>query len=122
MNRLTNWIEIPVSDIARAKRFYGAITQGQLHELTIGPTTYAIFATEDESNCGALAQGPDYKPSREGALIYLDGGDDLSVLLRRVVASGGTVTLDKTFISEQAGYIGLFIDTEGNRVGVHSMQ
>ncbi len=53
-------------------------------------------------------------------LIYLNGGDDLNRVLSRVEAAGGTVLVEKTYLSPEAGYIGLFLDTEGNRIGLQN--
>lgn len=65
-------------------------------------------------------QGEGYQPSSsEGVVVYLNGGDDLSVVMNRVAAAGGTVALEKTSIGEN-GFMGFFIDTEGNKIGLHS--
>lgn len=55
-----------------------------------------------------------------GTTIYLEGGNDLSVPLSRVESAGGKVILPKTSIGNN-GFIALFIDTEGNKVGFHSL-
>ncbi len=121
MNHLINWIEIPATDIRRASTFYQAILKTELNEIQIGETQYAIFPSEDRFNCGALACGPLYKPSADGVTIYLDGGDDLSKILARVEKAGGKVLVEKTFLAKEAGYFGVFIDSEGNKIGVQSM-
>ena len=120
MKHLVNWIEIPASDIGRAKRFYSAILGVAFHDMDIGSTKYAIFPTEDRHNCGALAQGDSYKPGASGPTIYLDGGNDLDQILGKVENAGGKVTLPKMFLSDAAGCIGMFMDTEGNCIGVHN--
>jgi predicted enzyme related to lactoylglutathione lyase len=121
MKHLVNWLEIPVSDMGRAKKFYSSILQAELMEMDLGNNKYSLFPTEDRYNSGALAQGEYYKPSADGITIYLDGGEDLNQILTRVGNAGGQVILEKTFLSKEAGYIGLFIDTEGNRIGVQNM-
>jgi predicted enzyme related to lactoylglutathione lyase len=68
---------------------------------------------------GCIIQGPDYKPSQTGSLIYLDGGADLSGALSKVEAAGGKILLEKTAIGEN-GFMAYFEDTEGNKVGFHS--
>jgi predicted enzyme related to lactoylglutathione lyase len=121
VDHLTNWIEIPVVDLKRAKEFYGKILNVKLTDMTVQDTAYAIFPVEDSYNCGALACGAFYKPSEDGVVVYLDGGKDLSIVLARVKTAGGTVLVEKTFLGKEAGYFGLFLDTEGNKVGVQSM-
>jgi predicted enzyme related to lactoylglutathione lyase len=59
-------------------------------------------------------------PSEVGPLIYLNGGTDLNNVLSKVNEAGGRVVMEKTFLSETAGYFALFIDSEGNRLALHS--
>jgi uncharacterized protein len=89
--------------------------------LVYGDVSYSIFSVKDHFNCGALASGPSYKPADSGVVVYLNGSDDLSNVLGRVKKAGGKVLLEKTSLSKEAGYIGLFIDTEGNKLGIQSM-
>jgi predicted enzyme related to lactoylglutathione lyase len=118
MNRLLNWIEIPVTDLERACAFYERILVTRLERLRQGGCTYAVFPTSDRFNAGALVQGPGYAPSSVGARVYLDGGPDLAAILHRVRQAGGTVLLEKTFLSDLAGHVGMFVDTEGNTIGL----
>ena len=66
-------------------------------------------------------KGDGYVPSMQGVVVYLNGGDDLSSMLARVEKVGGKVLLKKTFLSKEAGHIAYFADTEGNKIGLHSM-
>jgi uncharacterized protein len=121
MKHLINWIEIPVTDMQRAIGFYSKILGIQFTPMNIGPVQYALFPADDRFNCGALAHGEYYKPSSDGVTIYIDGGKDLHKILSTVQEAGGSVIMEKTFLSKEAGYIGLFIDTEGNRIGLQHM-
>lgn len=121
MEHLTNWVEIPVKDMKRAVKFYSTILGGvALNEMELGPVKYALFPSADKYNCGALAQGEYYAPSADGVVIYLDGGKDLNQILSRVVSAGGKVVMEKTFLADEAGYIGMFLDTEGNKIGLQN--
>lgn len=71
---------------------------------------------------GAIVHGEDGEPSRVGTLVYLNGGDDLAPMLARVVKVGGSVVVPKTEIGNDFGFFAHFTDTEGNRVGLHSMK
>lgn len=116
-----NWFEIPVSDIDRAARFYGEIFGTTFEPGPSGPGyQMATFPGANGVN-GALMQGDGYIPSRRGAVLYLNGGDDLSAVLNRVEAAGGRVLQDKFEIGDGNGFSAYFEDTEGNRVGLHSM-
>ncbi|EPG73313.1 glyoxalase-like domain protein [Leptospira fainei serovar Hurstbridge str. BUT 6] len=107
-------------NLDRAVGFYSGILGIEFHRTEIGPIKYAIFPSEDSFNCGALVQGESYSPSDNGIVVYLDGGPDLDKILQKVEAAGGQVTLKKTFLSPEAGYIGFFLDTEGNRIGLQN--
>lgn len=121
MQHLTNWIEIPVLKMDRAIAFYKKILNTEFTNTQIGDFQYALFPSDDRFNCGALVQGESYKPSSGGVLIYLNGGDDLNTILQKVSSAGGEVIMAKTFLSKEAGYIGFFSDTEGNRIGLQNI-
>jgi len=79
----------------------------------------SMFPAEDGVG-GGVIRGEGYVPSAEGTVVYLNAGDDLNVVLGRVQAAGGQVLLPKTSIGSN-GYMAFFLDTEGNKVGLHSM-
>ena len=120
MANALNWFEIPVSDIERAKKFYNVIFEIDLIPMEAGDGfPMGMFPAEDGVS-GAIIQGEGYTPSTEGSLVYLNGGDDLNIVLGRIEAAGGQVVMPKTDIGEN-GFVAYFIDTEGNRVALHSM-
>jgi uncharacterized protein len=89
--------------------------------MKLGDNDYALFAIKDQFNTGCLVKGEEYVPQTDGVIVYLNGGGDLSAPLARLEKAGGKILLKKTFLSEQAGHIAYFKDTEGNKVGLHSM-
>lgn len=83
-----------------------------------------MFPLEDMMGVGGALcdSGGFHKPSStDGPLIYLNGNPDLQNVLDKVAGAGGTVIVPKTEISPDYGYMGVFIDTEGNRIGLHSV-
>jgi predicted enzyme related to lactoylglutathione lyase len=80
----------------------------------------AMFPNQGGVN-GALVQGDGYKPSYSGTLAYLNGGDDLIDVLNRIEKAGGKILQQKTSIGEN-GFMAYFEDTEGNKVGLHSIK
>jgi predicted enzyme related to lactoylglutathione lyase len=63
-----------------------------------------------------------HKPSEtDGPLIYLNGNPDVQTVLDRVEKAGGKIMLQKTEISPEYGFMAVIIDTEGNRIGLHSI-
>ncbi|TDW96191.1 VOC family protein [Dinghuibacter silviterrae] len=123
MANAINWFEIPAKDFARAKSFYETVLGVEIMEMPHPTMKYGMFPADMASGQvgGGLAQAEGYEPSATGTLVYLNGGDDLSVPLARVEAAGGKVVLPKTSIGEN-GFMAHFIDSEGNRVAFHSMQ
>jgi predicted enzyme related to lactoylglutathione lyase len=115
-----NWFEIPVTDIDRAAKFYETIFGISLMRMDMMGMQMAAFPSMPPRSSGTLVKSSRHKPSLDGAMVYLNGNPDLQVVLDRVVAAGGQVDLPKTLINEQAGYMAFIIDTEGNRVGLHS--
>lgn len=115
-----NWFEIPATDFARAKAFYATVLDAQIHDDPNRQYAYLPSDSPKGAFGGAIASGENFVPSMTGTTVYLDGGNDLSVPLGRVESAGGTVILPKTAIGNN-GFIALFIDTEGNKVGFHSM-
>lgn len=117
-----NWFEIAVSDITRAKKFYEKVFDIEMQQMESNGSLMAFFPTENMSTNvgGGLVQGDMHKPSAEGAVIYLNGNPDLSVPLGKIEEAGGKVVMPKTLISDEIGYMAFFIDTEGNKVALHS--
>ena len=124
MKNTVNWFEIPVRDFARAQSFYE-----QLFNVSLTPQepdetgSVMAFLPADLENGGiggCIISGPGYEPSEIGALVYLNGGDDLSVPLERVEKAGGKVIMPKTSIGSH-GFMAQFIDNEGNKLALHSI-
>lgn len=117
-----NWFEIPVADFERAHAFYEAVLAAPISQMNMDPLRMGMLPADRGGIGGAIVAGPGYVPGSSGALVYLNGGDDLSIPMRRVEPAGGKVILSKTRIGDgEWGYMALIQDTEGNRVGLHSM-
>lgn len=115
-----NWFEIPVVDLDRAKRFYSTVLQAELREWTMDGMKQALLPYKEGGVGGALAQAEHLTPSPQGTVVYLDAGADLDGALARAQEAGGKIVLGKTRISEDIGWIAFVLDTEGNRIGLHS--
>ncbi len=122
MQNLINWFEIPAKDFKRAVSFYKAILEVEVHEMEMFGTKMGLFPTDGKNVSGAIVQGDDYTPSTDGVLAYLNGGKDLQNVLNKIEKNSGKVIVPKTQISPEMGYFGMFIDTEGNKMAVHSIQ
>lgn len=120
MPHAINWFEIPASDFQRAKAFYSRVLGADLHTENMFGTEMAFLPGGEGVVSGAIACGSDYTPGTSGALVYLNANPDLTTMLGRVSAAGGTVIVPKTPISPEMGYFALFLDSEGNKIGLHS--
>lgn len=116
-----NWFEIPVTDFVRAKAFYEAVLGRPIEPLVMGPITMGFLSSDPNAVGGAIVSGEGVTPSLHGTTVYLNGGDDLAPLLARVEKAGGSIAVHKTEIGNDFGFFALFVDTEGNKVGLHSM-
>jgi uncharacterized protein len=122
MKNALNWFEIPVKNFTKAKKFYETILGSEMQQMeTMGMKT-AFFPADMENGIGGcIVEGQGYEPTNKGSLIYLNGGDDLSVPLSKVEKAGGKITLPKTSLGPN-GFMAHFEDTEGNKVGLHSVK
>ena len=115
------WFEIPVTDIHRAIAFYETVFAIKMQHLDLGGPQMALFPEVEGAggSPGGLMQYDSYIPSHEGTLVYLSC-DDLQNEMDRIEAAGGKILREKVQISPEHGYMGVFEDTEGNRVALHS--
>ena len=117
-----NWFEIPVADLERAQKFYETIFGMELIPMDLPGLKMRMFPTDDRmGTSGALIFAPEfYQPSANGTMVYLNGNPDLQNVLDKIEAAGGTVAMPKTAITPEIGFMAVFMDTEGNRVALHS--
>ncbi len=123
LNAMSNpgtYFEIPVTDFERAVGFYEAVFLCELQIENIDGNQMAVFPGHPKSPgiIGALAKGSSYKPSMDGSRIYLHTAS-IDETLKLVIENGGQVEYPKTSIGD-LGWVAEFIDTEGNRIALHS--
>ena len=120
MNSFVSIFEIPATDLARAIQFYQGILDIPIEKMEIPEMKMGLFPFEGQHTIGVIIQGEGYTPSTEGITMYLNGGEDLQIILSRVEEKGGEILVPKTAHADESGFFALFIDTEGNRLGLHS--
>jgi predicted enzyme related to lactoylglutathione lyase len=124
-NNIVGWFEIPVSNMAKAMKFYETVFDLKLNPSNMGPFEMAIFPMAEKAPgaAGALVFHKEYKPSSDGTLVYFTSpSGDLNNELAKIESAGGRVFRPKTLIAEDIGYLAIFGDTEGNRLALHSMK
>ena len=122
MNNPVNWFEIYVQDMPRAKAFYETVLGVQLAQLQ--DTEFEMWAfpmrQDGYGASGALVRLPGYASGGNSIVVYF-GCVDCAVEAEKAARSGGQIETRKKSVG-QYGYITLVIDTEGNIIGLHSMQ
>ncbi|TSA34482.1 MAG: VOC family protein [Porphyromonadaceae bacterium] len=125
-NNVVGWFEIPVADMDRAIKFYETVFEFKIDRNQLGSLDMGWFPWEENGlgSGGSLVYHPDhYNPSKDGTLVYFTAqSGDLQNELSRVVPAGGKVLAEKRLIAEGYGYLALVLDTEGNRIALHSRE
>lgn len=117
-----NWFEIPATDFARAKKFYEAIFEITMEDMQMPGMQLSGFPYEMGSGkaSGAIVQSDMHKPATDGIVLYLNADPDIQTVIDRIEPAGGKVVMPRTEIGEGIGVMAFFIDTEGNKVGLHA--
>lgn len=122
MKNAINWFEIPVKNFDRAKKFYGELLGAPVQEMPHPVYKYGILPGDMANGVtGGIVEGDGFSPSATGTLIYLNGGEDLSIPLSKVEKAGGKILLAKTSIGAN-GFMAHIMDSEGNKIALHSMK
>ena len=103
-------------------KFYQTVLGIAIEEMEMDGNQMGVLPNDEGTVNVVLVKGNDYKPTTDGAVLYLNAGNDLQPMLDKVAQNGGQVIVPKTEISPEMGYFALFIDTEGNKLGLHSAQ
>jgi predicted enzyme related to lactoylglutathione lyase len=124
MKNAISWFEIPAGDLARAQNFYETIFGISLTSLDLPNIKMRMFPVDDANGVGGSVVDSNgfHKPSStDGPLIYLNANPDVQIVLDRVDKAGGKIMVPKTEISPAFGHIAVIIDSEGNRIALHSV-
>lgn len=121
MRNFISIVEIPTTDFARAVAFYQAILDISIEEFDMDGVQLGLFPNDGEGVFVQLINGGEYKASADGTIVYLNGGDDLQTVADKIEANGGRIIVPKTEIGSEMGFYAMFIDTEGNKLGLHSI-
>lgn len=122
MSNPVNWFEIPVRDTARARAFYEGVFGHKLARIDTPGNEMWGFPSNMEGYgvSGCLSQTSEPLAQGQGTLVYFSC-TDCAVEAARVAGQGGKLIQGKTSIGPH-GFYALAQDTEGNRIGLHSMQ
>jgi predicted enzyme related to lactoylglutathione lyase len=113
------WTDIPVTDLNRAVAFYSKVLGEPVTLQKMEGFEFALLPHPKESVSGCLVVSSDNKPSRTGVLIYLSVNGRLDEAVAMAQANGGEVLKPKHPIGPY-GFRAIIIDSEGNRLALHS--
>lgn len=122
MKNYISIFEIPATDIKRAINFYESILKINIEKMEMPEMKMemGIFPYENQAVTGVIMKAEGYQPSSNGVTIYINGGNDLQIILEKVETNGGQIMVPKTPHADESGYFALFLDSEGNKIGLHS--
>ncbi len=112
--------EIPAVEISRAISFYESILDLKIEKIDMPGMKMGLLPYEDQMVVGVIVEGDGYEPSAGGVTVYLNAGDDLQLVLDKVEKNGGKILVSKSPHADESGYFAIFLDSEGNRIGLHS--
>jgi len=109
------WFDVPVADLARASEFYSKVLDVSVTE------AHGVAVLEHSGNdvAGCLCRSEDQKPSATGLLLYFNVSGRLDDAIAATEQCGGTILQAKEQIGEY-GYRAIVLDSEGNRISLHS--
>lgn len=120
MNSYISIFEIPATDFERALEFYQSILNIKIEPMEFEGMQMGLFPFESQSIIGSIMKGEGYTPTSDGVTIYLNGGENLQTILDKVEPNEGRIIVPKTPHADESGFFAIFLDSEGNKIGLHS--
>ena len=120
---IVGWFEIPAKDIERAITFYEDVFAYEMKLHDLGGVKMGWFPSNGNTygTTGTLIQNDHYEPKDNGTLVYFSC-ENIDITLEKVSKAGGKILQPKKKISPDHGSMGVFLDSEGNRVALHSKE
>ena len=113
------WCDIPVNDLDRAIKFYSAVLGQTVSKESHAGMTFGLLPHANENASGCLVETDDAQPSVNGPLVYLNCEGRLDAAIAAGEKNGGKVLQPKHQIGPY-GFRAVILDSEGNRIALHS--
>jgi uncharacterized protein len=113
------WFSIPVADMDRAVRFYNQVFGLEMEPMEYEGQPTAFFPMAEDQAGGMLSIDKE-RAGKNGVVLYLNGGENLSRVLDKVDNAGGKVSVGKTAVGQNMGFYAHILDSEGNEIGIWS--
>lgn len=121
MTNPVHWFEIATTDLERAKAFYSKVLNLEFQFIEMPDTKMYMFGAPGQAgSSGCLMQANGSTPSSDGTIVYFSC-EDVATNAALVDEAGGKLLIPKTDIGE-FGFFAHALDTEGNKIGLHSDQ
>lgn len=120
MANLVVWVDIPVLDLDRAVRFYSAVLGGEVRLQDYPGRKIGLLPGAEHDVTGCLFTRAGEQPSDKGPVVYLSVQGRLDEALAQVEAHGGKILKPRHPIHPY-GDRAVILDSEGNRIALHSM-
>ena len=118
-NNILCWTDIPATNLDRAITFYSAVLAAEVTKQSMPEFEFGLLPHSESSASGCLVVGEEHQPSLTGPLIYLSVNGRLDAAIEAALSGGGKVLIPKHPIGPY-GYRAVIVDSEGNRIALHS--
>src|SRR5262245_40816926 len=115
------WCDIPVKDLDRAIRFYTAVLGSKVEKQSAEGMTFGLLPHAYDGVSGCLVVSDEASPTQDGPLIYLNCDKRLALAIASVELNGGKILKPRHSIGPH-GFRAIVLDTEGNRLALHSTE
>jgi predicted enzyme related to lactoylglutathione lyase len=112
------WIDVPVADLDRATDFYAAVLGVAVTRQQFGEYKFSVIDHQD-GNGGCLVPNPGQISSTGGLLVYFNVDGRIQEAVAQTQKFGGKV-LEPPHSIGPHGFRAIVLDSEGNRVALHS--
>ena len=116
-NRLV-WFDIPVADLDRSRAFYAAVLGVPVTREKFDAYEFCVIDHKD-GNGGCLVLEPDHVTGKGGVLCYLNVDGRMRDAVQKVARNGGKV-IEPAHPIGPHGFRAVVLDSEGNRIALHS--
>lgn len=112
------WVDIPVADLERAAAFYRAVLGVGVSVEQVPGGAFGLLE-HDQGNGGCLMVAPEAITGTGGIMVYLNADGRLGEAVAQVAAHGGQVVQAPHSLGPH-GWRAVILDSEGNRLALHS--
>ncbi|MCR4318471.1 MAG: VOC family protein [Planctomycetes bacterium] len=112
------WFDVPVKNLSRSAEFYQAVLACEVSVHEMEGMKFGVFEHKD-GNGGCLIEAPEQITSTGGLLLYFNVNERIRDAVSKVEPAGGKI-LETTHQIGPHGFRAICLDSEGNRIALHS--